>query len=449
MKKTLYIPIEIKNRELFGHLLIACEALKKDYRIILGNKSLIYQIIHEKNNKGGFLLYKGGGHLPDLIIGLSKKLDAIGVLDQELGIAVREKDIKSIFNRRYYFETIKYIDSFYLLGEKFYDASIEYSKIPKNKLFITGWPRVDIWRNKSLWSDKAKQIKAKYGKFILFSSDFGTNSLFQVEERAKRAVEYTQLKGKSVYLKAYKSKETRYNEFLKMVDHLSQMSSLDNAPHIIVRPHYAEDFGAWHDALNGMKNITVINEGSISAWLLASEGLLHSGCTTAFEARLMNIKTAYFMDTAQSAIDAYPIKISECLKNMNDYLKWTNKTVNQEDYSIDKYVVNISSISSAKKILNNIELKKINSEPSPNKPRISFYIKIGRLMPGFFKDFYSRLRFIIKNPRLRPLANYNQKMDGGITLEECKIFMNKLDFNLKNVSFNKLEKDLIVIEKSR
>ena len=255
--------------------------------------------------------------------------------------------------------------------------------------------------------------------------------------------------GDTIYLKAYKSKETRYNEFLKMVDHLSQMSSLDNAPHIIVRPHYAEDFGAWHDALNGMKNITVINEGSISAWLLASEGLLHSGCTTAFEARLMNIKTAYFMDTAQSAIDAYPIKISECLKNMNDYLKWTNKTVNQEDYSIDKYVVNISSISSAKKILNNIELKKINSEPSPNKPRISFYIKIGRLMPGFFKDFYSRLRFIIKNPRLRPLANYNQKMDGGITLEECKIFMNKLDFNLKNVSFNKLEKDLIVIEKSR
>ncbi len=446
MKRNIYIPIEIKNRELFGHLLLADEALKKDYRVILGNKSLIYQIILGKKDKGGFLLYKGGGRSPALISGLSKKVDSIGILDQELGIAVR--DLEDFFNRRYDPSVIDYVDSFYLLGEKFFDAAVEYSEIQKNKLYVTGWPRVDLWRNKSLWSEEANHLKKKYGRYVLFSSDFGTNSLFEVEERAKRAIKWTHRKEKSFYEKEYEYNNVRYNEFLKMVDYLKQISSLDNTPHIIVRPHYSENFDAWHKALNGIKNITVINEGSISAWLLASEGLLHSGCTTAFEAQLMNIKTAYFIDSAQSAIGSYPITVSECLKNTTDYLRWTKKTVNGEGFPIDKYAVDLGRISSAEKILNNIELQKINSEPTPIKPHISIYIKVGRLMPVFLKDSYSRLRFIIKNPGLRPLADYKQKMNGGITAEECKIFMKKHNLNLKDVSFNKLEKDLIVIEKS-
>ena len=33
-KKTLYIPIEIKNRELFGHLQLASEAITRGYRVI-------------------------------------------------------------------------------------------------------------------------------------------------------------------------------------------------------------------------------------------------------------------------------------------------------------------------------------------------------------------------------------------------------------------------------
>ena len=38
--------------------------------------------------------------------------------------------------------------------------------------------------------------------------------------------------------------------------------------------------------MHGVENVEVNNEGSITPWLLGSIGLLHSGCTTAFEARL-------------------------------------------------------------------------------------------------------------------------------------------------------------------
>ena len=194
-KKTLYIPIEIKNRELFGHLQLASEAVVRGYRVILGNKPLIYEIINNKPNNNGFLLYKGGGRYPELILSLSKKLNGVGILDQELGVAVR--DLKDFFFRRYDPKIISSIDRFYFLGKRYLEAAKKYSDIPVSKMLITGWPRVDIWRNRKIWQDQAENLKSKHGEYILFSSDFGVNTQHEVNERAKRSTAWTHQKEKA------------------------------------------------------------------------------------------------------------------------------------------------------------------------------------------------------------------------------------------------------------
>jgi hypothetical protein len=55
----------------------------------------------------------------------------------------------------------------------------------KNSIKCTGWPRIDLWRkeNDYLFKKKTKLISKKYGKFILFSSDFGYNSLKILNDR--------------------------------------------------------------------------------------------------------------------------------------------------------------------------------------------------------------------------------------------------------------------------
>ena len=187
-KKTLYIPIEIKNRELFGHLQLASEAVVRGYRVILGNKPLIYEIINNKPNNNGFLLYKGGGRYPELILSLSKKLNGVGILDQELGVAVR--DLKDFFFRRYDPKIISSIDRFYFLGKRYLEAAKKYSDIPVSKMLITGWPGRYMAQQENL-ARSSENLKSKHG-IHTFSSDFGVNTT-QVNEPA--GLLWTQRKG--------------------------------------------------------------------------------------------------------------------------------------------------------------------------------------------------------------------------------------------------------------
>ena len=47
-KKHIYIPIEIFYRELFQRLYLASKAIKKNYRVYLGTKHGIDQILDQK-----------------------------------------------------------------------------------------------------------------------------------------------------------------------------------------------------------------------------------------------------------------------------------------------------------------------------------------------------------------------------------------------------------------
>ena len=78
-------------------------------------------------------MYKGGGRYPELILSL-KKLNGVGILDQELGVAVR--DLKDFFFRRYDPKIISSIDR-HFLGKRYLEAAKKYSDIPVFKMLIT------------------------------------------------------------------------------------------------------------------------------------------------------------------------------------------------------------------------------------------------------------------------------------------------------------------------
>ena len=60
LKKTIYIPIEIKQREYLSNLLIAINAVEKGFKIYIGTKAQIFDLLLNKSKKGGIFLYKGG-----------------------------------------------------------------------------------------------------------------------------------------------------------------------------------------------------------------------------------------------------------------------------------------------------------------------------------------------------------------------------------------------------
>jgi hypothetical protein len=55
---------------------------------------------------------------------------------------------------------------------------------------------------------------------------------------------------------------------------------------VILRPHPAEKIDAWEAAYRGVSNVKVIHEGGHMPWILASDILIHTGCTTGLEAQI-------------------------------------------------------------------------------------------------------------------------------------------------------------------
>src|SRR5690606_6089812 len=58
---------------------------------------------------------------------------------------------------------------------------------------------------------------------------------------------------------------------------------------IVVRPHPAENHGAWQQAATGHANVKVIYRGSVLPWIAASACVVHSNCTTGLEAFLLDV----------------------------------------------------------------------------------------------------------------------------------------------------------------
>jgi hypothetical protein len=58
--------------------------------------------------------------------------------------------------------------------------------------------------------------------------------------------------------------------------------------HVVLRPHPSEAHEVWREAAQGLPNVTVIHEGNVYPWIMASAVAIHNGCTTGLESYLMD-----------------------------------------------------------------------------------------------------------------------------------------------------------------
>ena len=92
LKKNIYIIIEHKNREFLPQVLISFFAIKKNFRIYIGNYKGIFKLLSLKKKKSGIFLMKGG--LNEKLTKLVKqKCEKYVILDQEVSPGFEKKKI--------------------------------------------------------------------------------------------------------------------------------------------------------------------------------------------------------------------------------------------------------------------------------------------------------------------------------------------------------------------
>lgn len=285
-QRWLIIPVEVQVRDWLGRLLVAAIAASHGYRVLIGHDRVIRRLAPHLPR--GVLFDKALGGKGDKKIARYHRLGfEITALDEEMTGIYPNPDY--FFGIRLSAETLAKGHRWFTISEKARDLAIERYPQDAEKFTVTGLPRTDIWRPQfhALYREQVDAIKNRHGRFILFCSNFGRilharrDDLVSKQARVHRA----RYDGAGDYQQKLEQQlHANLAAFLEMLPRLREWFP---SHRLIVRPHPSEDRQFWKDAFSNVDGAFVEEEGTATPWILASDALVHHGCTTGIEAELM------------------------------------------------------------------------------------------------------------------------------------------------------------------
>jgi surface carbohydrate biosynthesis protein len=446
-KKILYLPIEVKNRELFSKLLLAFAAITRGYKVIIGHRiSLIEKIPFLE--RGIFFNMHALFHDYHHLNKLKNNGFVITALDEEGPFIY---DVKNHERYRVSEKTLSITDHFFCWGKKEY--KIISGKLPhlQSKLSLSGNPRFDLLRKelRNFTDKEANKIKAKFGDFILINTNFGRfNNFVGLEdylEILKADGRLDQPADKEFYMDEVLYQKEIMPKFQEMAKKLSSIFPKKN---IVIRVHPSENINVWIDSLDNYSNIFIVREGNVLNWIAACDDLIHNNCTTAIESYVMGkISLSYRPIDWPGHEDLLPNQLSiesgeidelvALIKNSNDL----TAELHTKQKFVNEYVESLDQSFSFEKILNKMDSFNIEHKWFDVFFKSTFLRQVNEKL----YDFKRSLRILLKgNFRL----DYEDNKFPGISSDEILEFFEALnkDNRFSSISIKQFGKNCFEIE---
>ena len=306
MEKIVYIPMESEPRELTAKTLLCTELAHRGYRCVMGQHDMVrrdYAMVEAP----GILIdkdYKKAA-MPDWKP-ISENGCAIYAFDEE---AVVYETPEIYCDMRVGEENIALAKGIFLWGEDNGDVIALTCPEIREKGHVTGNPRMDLLgkKVKYFYGDKSAEYKKKYGPYILINSHHGyarsknfyQNAVGRVSDETMKYIETQE---------EYRKKNLE--EFIKGIRILAKKWGKN----VIIRPHPNEN-GCRQEFIDGfadMPNVHVLLEGDSNAWIDGAEIMVHSGCSTCFEAYEAGKISILYQPLYEEAFDRpFPNRLSD------------------------------------------------------------------------------------------------------------------------------------------
>jgi surface carbohydrate biosynthesis protein len=287
---NIYLHLEVVARELDYKLMLAVLASSRGHEVIISDQESILKGLKRK------LLNPGIFHTKSLTPGKIKILKhskiinsgcKITSIDEEGGLVDYGYD--RMAKGRYSKKTIEQASAVFTWGPEDFKTLKKYYPNQMNKIYMTGSPRVDLWRP-NLYDYWGKKIKNFNKPFLLIPSNFGAGITVQsfyerivirkrggyLDREPERLMELVKRESEQIKLIGY------------FIDAIKYLSHQNKNYHIILRPHPSESLEAWKLLLEKIPNVSVIADDGVSLWVKNAFAILHNGCTTALEATFFN-----------------------------------------------------------------------------------------------------------------------------------------------------------------
>ena len=311
-KKIIFITIESVKRELDSKILLALRALKKNYRVVIGQKGGLRELIKDTNP--GIMVLKSFGPKNTSHIDFIKKNNfKIVSSDEELILAM---DFEDKIEWRMNNENLNKLDLLLAVGETS-DFSVfkkNFNSIVKN-ILVCGNMRLQLLKKnyRKLLERDTDLFNRKFGNYILFLTSFP--QINKVREMNEIDWPYSRVvsanihpDSRQVYLgneQVLMQREILF-ETIKFLDNFEKNFPNQN---LVISPHPNEKFDFWSNYIKKRKFkkifINLDTHSSSFPLMNASEMIISLNSTSLLESYFLEKKAINFLgkNTRESEID--------------------------------------------------------------------------------------------------------------------------------------------------
>ena len=310
-----YIPIEIFEREFHAKCLFALEAVKQGMGVVIGPKYDVNKLA-EKLKPG---VYFGiGFHSSAAKIARTLRLKGHYIVSQDEEGLVRFPD--KFYSEYRVDEDIHDVSDLLLCWGESHLEVMRTTLGKSEKLRAVGNSRIDLLGSefRKIFRDEVQNIVSRYGEFLLVNGNFGSanhalGDEYWIAELRRRGWFDSDIK------RDYQERRIGFQKkiLFEMAELVKQIASKGHK--VIVRPHPSENLKFWEEiAREDEDNISIVREGNVLSWMLASKLVIHNGCTTAIEGRLLGKPVFSYRPEYDHYVESYlPNAISENVNNVD------------------------------------------------------------------------------------------------------------------------------------
>lgn len=292
-KFNIVLPIEVANRELDARLFLSALLAAPDRRIFIGQEDRINRLLPQLQGGvyvGKHIVYSRGNPRRWYDALKSNGLRMVYIHEEGGIYPGDEANWRRVLDRFVQRDIANFDHEDYICNWGDFQSGYYRAVLPErtDRIVTTGHPRFDIYKRYSrFYTEDAEAIRQRLAPFVLVN----TNLTVANHNAGPQAIFHPSL--------GYKpAQPEELNAMLEQWAHTSQVLTAMVAlvhrlarefPAItfVLRPHPSEDLGFYRAAFAGVANIIVEHSGPVGPWILASEALIHDGCTTAVEAYLL------------------------------------------------------------------------------------------------------------------------------------------------------------------
>lgn len=309
---SILMPTEIINRDLDFQVMLAAHAVKSDVKVYLGRYDAIHRMAAEVE-RGTYIGKAFDPYFPHADLSRYQTLKDRGF------VVLHLDDEGAVFpgDQSEWIATLKQrLDPAKITGDDFVcvwgdwqrDFYRSQGAPDPTHVRTTGHPRFDLLRSAKLreyYAPATTTLKEKYGDFLLLNTNIqiANNGLGLRYTFTKRFGYDASDRTKKLNAVNFWAHTTRI--LINYVKLVHQLADAFPSLRIVVRPHPSEDQQFYRTVFTDVPNVSVVHEGSVVPWLLASRALIHDGCTTGIEAALAGVPIINYKSVADERYDVY------------------------------------------------------------------------------------------------------------------------------------------------